>query len=347
MLPFAVALLIGAVGADARQVAGVVRLGGADDAGGVSFGVIADVAIDSSGQVWVLDRKARSAFVIDSLGHVVARVGGHGRGRGEWLDPEAIDVRGDGRTYVLDGLQRRISEFRAGVGIPGHIRDLRTTGPRASDICVIADHLYALSIWRDSTPVQEFLIAGDSLLHTRGLGSTAFERDMGPRLQLMPLFASGRLTCVARANLLAWPARHVAELRLIDLAAGSGQQIHRIAGFAETLISFAPAQNTVNMSLPASGQADEIVAAVAGGSGVTLTVGTQTRRQTERQEFETFYTRTFALGPNGTLRDAGREESAAVLGAATTRLAVCYSNDPYPTVWVARTGGVFPSRCPR
>jgi hypothetical protein len=340
------ALTCVAATAQPQQVS-AVRLGGADDARGVSFGLVADVAIDSSARVWVLDRKARAAFVVDSLGRMIGRVGGHGRGPGEWLDPEAIDVGSDGQIYVLDGLQGRVSRFHDGSGVPLDGRDFRSIGPRAGDFCVMADRVYVLSIWRDSTPVQEFRLDGDSLLRVRGLGSTKFNRDMGPRLQLMPIFADGRLTCVARAGLLAWTARYVAELRLLSVTDGSPQRVHRITGFAETIVSFDPAQNTVFMSLPASGRADEGVAAAVGGPGIVLSIGTRTQRQTTRGEFDTFYTRTVALSSqDGTPAEAGREESGAVLGAATSRLAVCYTNDPYPTVWVVRTGGTFPSGCP-
>lgn len=323
-----------------------VQLGGVSDGRGFSFGVVADVAIDSAGRIWILDRKARAAIVVDSLGGLLGRVGGFGRGPGEWLDPEAIDVRPDGRTYVLDGLQRRISEFRHSSAAPIHERDIRTTGPRAADFCLMADRLYTLAVWRDSTPIQEFRIVGDSLIRVRGLGTTAFRRDMGPRWQLMPLFASGRLTCVPQVGMLAWPARHLGELRLVHPRDTAGQRTYAITGFAETAISFDVSQNTVLMSLPASGTADEVVAATAGGAGLVITVGTRTQGQTARGEFESFYTKGVVVNRDGIPSQGERRVSLGILGAATNRLAVCYLNDPFPTVWVLRTGGHFTVSCP-
>lgn len=86
-------------------------VGGGEDLGGISFGGIADVAVDPSGRIWVVDFRRRQVHVLDKVGRLVAVVGGSGDGPGEFRLPFQVAVATDGSVYVFDQYQSRVSEF--------------------------------------------------------------------------------------------------------------------------------------------------------------------------------------------------------------------------------------------
>lgn len=86
-------------------------VGGSDDRGGISFGGIADVAVDPSGRIWVVDFRRRQVHVLDKVGRAVAVVGRSGDGPGEFRLPFQVAVAKDGSAYVFDQYQARITQF--------------------------------------------------------------------------------------------------------------------------------------------------------------------------------------------------------------------------------------------
>jgi hypothetical protein len=66
------------------------------------FGLIADVELDSLGNIYVLDSKMSRVVKYDRDGKFTFRFGEKGVGPGEFEDPRAIALDTSGRIYVLD-----------------------------------------------------------------------------------------------------------------------------------------------------------------------------------------------------------------------------------------------------
>jgi hypothetical protein len=88
-------------------------VGGAEDRGGVSFGRTMAVAIDSSGRILVADDLEQTIHVLDQQGKRITKIGRKGDGPGEFRLPYRLSVAPDGRVYVYDLYQGRLSEFDA------------------------------------------------------------------------------------------------------------------------------------------------------------------------------------------------------------------------------------------
>ena len=66
------------------------------------FGFIADVKIDSLGNIYILDVKMNRVVKYNQDGKFILRFGEQGVGPGEFEDPRAIALDSTGRIYVLD-----------------------------------------------------------------------------------------------------------------------------------------------------------------------------------------------------------------------------------------------------
>ena len=66
------------------------------------FGLIADVKLDSLGNIFILDVKMNRVVKYDQDGKSILRFGEQGVGPGEFEDPRAIALDSSGRVYVLD-----------------------------------------------------------------------------------------------------------------------------------------------------------------------------------------------------------------------------------------------------
>ncbi|MCA9726439.1 MAG: 6-bladed beta-propeller [Candidatus Eisenbacteria bacterium] len=65
-----------------------------------AFGMVADVAVDDGGSVYVLDKGFDVIHVFDATGEFLYDVGRKGEGPGEFWGPLCLDVGPDGRIYV-------------------------------------------------------------------------------------------------------------------------------------------------------------------------------------------------------------------------------------------------------
>jgi hypothetical protein len=66
------------------------------------FGLVADVKIDSFGNVYVLDVKMNKIVKYDRDGKFILRFGKKGEGPGEFENPRTIALNSPGKVYVLD-----------------------------------------------------------------------------------------------------------------------------------------------------------------------------------------------------------------------------------------------------
>ncbi len=100
-----------------------LRIGGLEGPAALQFGTVAGVAIDSRGQVYVLDQQAREVRVFDNSGEHVLTMGRPGSGPGELSQAAAGVFVGPGDTILVpDLLNSRVTRFTPGgegvTGIP-------------------------------------------------------------------------------------------------------------------------------------------------------------------------------------------------------------------------------------
>ncbi len=73
---------------------------------------LASVAVDSSGAIWVVDKKGDRAVKLDESGKVLASVGKEGSGAGQLDNPSAIAISSSGMVFVADRSNHNVQIFR-------------------------------------------------------------------------------------------------------------------------------------------------------------------------------------------------------------------------------------------
>ncbi len=69
-------------------------------------------AVDSQGQVYVIDTSTNRVQKFDSQGFFLGNWGSQGKGDGQFLSPGGIAVDAQGNVYVADSGNRRVQKFR-------------------------------------------------------------------------------------------------------------------------------------------------------------------------------------------------------------------------------------------
>jgi hypothetical protein len=88
-----------------------LRIGAVEGAGPDVFGEITDVAVDTYGRIYVLDRQAGEVRVFGPDGTYVRTIGRKGEGPGEFRDPIGLDWDPEGRLWVCDPGNGRYTAF--------------------------------------------------------------------------------------------------------------------------------------------------------------------------------------------------------------------------------------------
>lgn len=84
---------------------------GAYGRGNGQFDVASGIAVDSSGDVYVLDFGNKRVQKFSSTGAYIAQWGSIGSGAGQFESPLGVGIDPSGNVYVADGLLYRIEEF--------------------------------------------------------------------------------------------------------------------------------------------------------------------------------------------------------------------------------------------
>ena len=134
-----------------------LRIGSVERPGPTTFGSIADIEIDASGRIYVLDGDAAEIRLFGSDGRHIRTVGGEGEGPGEFRSPSELFWSPEGDLWVADPVNVRFSVYspelelldtrvwqasvissiwRGGFGSDGRIREL---GGRA--LAILGDDL--------------------------------------------------------------------------------------------------------------------------------------------------------------------------------------------------------------
>ncbi len=103
------------------------RVGGDDDED-IIFGVLRDIAIDRSGNVYLLDVQLNQVMVFDREGTFLRTIGREGEGPGEFRRPSSFFITPEGKIAVVQAMPGKIVLLNAD-GTPAG--DLKT--PDASD----------------------------------------------------------------------------------------------------------------------------------------------------------------------------------------------------------------------
>ena len=81
--------------------------------GNGQFGHPADVAVDSSGSLWVVDEGNNRLQVVNAKGEFVKSIGSSGSGNGQFRTPKSIAFAADGSFWVADSENSRLEKFSA------------------------------------------------------------------------------------------------------------------------------------------------------------------------------------------------------------------------------------------
>lgn len=115
----------------------------------VEFASVADLAVDASGNMYVLDSQKLAVFRFDAAGRFLGAIGRPGQGPGELASGTGVAVRGR-EVAVHDPRNGRISVF----GTDGSfVREVRTevTGLTGRSLTWMVDGTFALRTWARQT----------------------------------------------------------------------------------------------------------------------------------------------------------------------------------------------------
>ena len=104
------------------------------------FGLIQDVAVNASDEVFVLDSRMTEVRVFSAEGRFVQKFSRAGRGPGELSNPKAIAVDADGRVYIGE-TGSKLHIFAPVAGKYKHVTDV-ALGVDPTDICIMHDTVY-------------------------------------------------------------------------------------------------------------------------------------------------------------------------------------------------------------
>ena len=79
----------------------------------LAFNYPSDIAMDASGNIYILDSANNRIQKFDQEGKYLATFGRKGQGPGEFYNPDSIDINASGFFYVMDTYQNRIQTMKA------------------------------------------------------------------------------------------------------------------------------------------------------------------------------------------------------------------------------------------
>jgi tripartite motif-containing protein 71 len=89
----------------------LIAIWGSQGAGDGQFNSTPDLAVDSSDNVYVVERLNYRVQKFDSNGNFITKWGSEGDGEGQFDIPEGIDVDSSGNVYVADTHNSRMQKF--------------------------------------------------------------------------------------------------------------------------------------------------------------------------------------------------------------------------------------------
>jgi sugar lactone lactonase YvrE len=157
------------------------RWGEMNDSNGITFGSATGVAVDGSGNVYVLDLSADTVDKFTSAGVPITSWGGYGTGSGKFNNPKGIAVDSLGEVFVADTYNDLIQKFTSagvfttqwgGFGGGGF-------GSPCAVACDSSNNVYVVD--QTNSRVDKFTNAGVTLIQwgTQGAAFGQFNDPMG------------------------------------------------------------------------------------------------------------------------------------------------------------------------
>lgn len=146
----------------------VLKIGVRDGAVHDMFGKIEDVAVNGSGDIFVLDFQQKKVILFSSDGSYIQSIGGPGAGPGEFEFPEAIGIDSSDRVIVMDA-KLRVSIF-ALLDTTVSLESTITLAYPPKDMCIDGSLLYLAGAWAEEKDsyVHVYTTSGE---HVRSFGS--------------------------------------------------------------------------------------------------------------------------------------------------------------------------------
>lgn len=263
-----------------------IRLGVDPDPAKHTFGLVADVAIDESGRIAVLDGLENRIAVFTPDGRPLATFGGPGAGPGELTIPVAIAAGPRDRVFVLDRGNARINVYKPEGG-RSHSIPLDFGG---EDLCFAEGRLYVLGE-RGGLLVHE-------LAPETGVVLRSFAPDPAARDPLMrSTRATGYLGC-GDGEIVLFPLL-LPEIRRYSVADGHLAEIDTIPGYRA--VRAKRVGRSVVLEAPRGGRHHIGASLVSlGGQGWLIQTGFARRGARSLHEIESI--RSYLLPPRGPLR---------------------------------------------
>jgi hypothetical protein len=152
------------------------------------FGEIAAVAMNSRGEIVVVDRKVWDVRLFDSRGAFVKQLGGRGQGPGEFQSPHSVLVTPNDEIWIAD-MQRRLTIFGSSSGGYTLARTIPVEAIGIRSMCLLGGDLIANAVSMGDPYAVRVLDAQARPIRSFG---TVYESNSA---MLNVQFAEGRVAC--------------------------------------------------------------------------------------------------------------------------------------------------------
>ena len=299
-------------------LAPVMRLGSDEGDPRRAFGLVADVATDDAGRLFVLDALMNRVAMFTREGRPLGTLGEAGRGPGELALPAAMAVDPAGRVYVLDRLTSRISVFEVEGARPAGTLRIDFGG---EDLCLLGGRLYVLGE------------RGGRLIHELDPATGAVVRSFAPdpaarNPLLRSTRSSGYLGCGGDGEILFLPLL-LPEVRRYSASTGRLAATLPLPGYRAVRVE--DRGDEVVFRAPSGGR-HHMASSLAPLGGGRWLVQIGFARQGSRSQHEIESIRSYLLPARGPLREIGGELPRVVAIRSDTAFSAATS--PYPNVGI-------------
>lgn len=195
------------------------------------FGDIADAALDSAGNVYLLDKSTHSIRVFDRGGSFIRATGRSGRGPGEFSEPRVIMHDGESTLYVLDSVNGLLKYRTDSAGV--HFEQVMKIEVPVTDICFMNGVMFGFGAWEGATIHQ---------ISSSGAVVRSFGHLFGPQNHIVQrvLSGEGRIACVPQAGLVIVMSKLLPQVRAYRVNDGSLAWSDSVPNFVQVTIQLDP-----------------------------------------------------------------------------------------------------------
>jgi hypothetical protein len=187
-----------------------VSIGSEEDPDSLLIGEITGAAINSRGQILMLDAKSNLVRVYGGNGKPIGRVGRYGHGPGELSNPQGIAVGPDDRLYIAN-LERNLQVYRMTPQGYAFERQI-VLGVSTNSLCVMGEKLVVQGMpFGDNRAIRVFDLEGRSVASFGKIYTSSHELSNY-------MFSEGRIVCDPTAGLIFYaPESVLGEVRAYQL----------------------------------------------------------------------------------------------------------------------------------